>query len=384
MGYLLMHIWLCLLAAALLGGLLMWLVSRLWSRNLQRQLEALWSDKLRNAEARSDGLQADLIRAQDRIPALEKDKVQLSTKLMNLGAEHQAGLAAAAAAAAAASLKFSTVYNEKRELEGRLEQLRKAQTEDLIQVQAKLAEVETAKRELEARGAEVAQELETVKGKALTIIAERDRLQGELTEVQLERGQLTSQVAELTALRTAPMAMAAAASATAVSTPQPILNEWEPKFYDLQRRFQGFVAAQQKEGYGDIERIEGIGPVIGQKLRQAGIAWVKTLLSSGATAAGRKLIVEQTALNASDILKWVNAADLLRIEGVTPDWAEMLEVAGVDTVKELRNRVPENLHRKMVETRAENARRFHSDAPALEVITEWIETAKTMEPVITH
>ncbi len=89
-------------------------------------------------------------------------------------------------------------------------------------------------------------------------------------------------------------------------------------------------------------------------------------------------------MNYSDILKWVNAADLLCIEGVTPDWAEMLEVSGVDTVKELRNRVPENLHRKMVETRAEKPRQFHSDAPELEQIQAWIAAAKAMEPVVTH
>ncbi len=86
-------------------------------------------------------------------------------------------------------------------------------------------------------------------------------------------------------------------------------------------------------------------------------------------------------MNYSDILKWVNAADLLCIEGVTP---EMLEVSGVDTVKELRNRVPENLHRKMVETCAEKPRQFHSDAPELEQIQAWIAAAKAMEPAVTR
>jgi len=77
---------------------------------------------------------------------------------------------------------------------------------------------------------------------------------------------------------------------------------------------------------------------------------VKTLLGEGGSAAGRKAIIEATGLNSDEILKWVNAADLLRIEGVTPDWAEMLllvEIGG-DAV------------------RAEKPRQFHSDAPSLE------------------
>ena len=38
------------------------------------------------------------------------------------------------------------------------------------------------------------------------------------------------------------------------------------------------------------------------------------------------------------ILKWVNMADLYRIKGVGSEYSELLEAAGVDTIKELRNR----------------------------------------------
>ena len=50
-----------------------------------------------------------------------------------------------------------------------------------------------------------------------------------------------------------------------------------------------------------------------------------------------------------NLLKWANMADLMRISGVGAEYSELLEAAGVDTVKELRNRNAENLAAKMAE-----------------------------------
>ena len=136
---------------------------------------------------------------------------------------------------------------------------------------------------------------------------------------------------------------------------------------------------------GDIEDIQGIGPVYGGKLRKAGISWIRELLERGASAEGRAEIVEKTGLDADKVLTWVNHADLLRIEGVTPDWAELLEASGVDTVKELRNRVAENLHQKMEETNPNGpAGRYAPTVPELADVRKWVEKAKTMEPRVTH
>jgi len=48
-------------------------------------------------------------------------------------------------------------------------------------------------------------------------------------------------------------------------------------------------------------------------------------------------------MNESQILEFVNMSDLLRISGVGGEYAELLERAGVDTVKELRTRNAGNL-----------------------------------------
>ena len=153
----------------------------------------------------------------------------------------------------------------------------------------------------------------------------------------------------------------------------------------LKKKLAAAEAQPKKSAGGDIERIEGIGPVYGQKLRASGIAWVRELLVRGTDAEGRKQIVAQTGLKDELILKWVNAADLLRVDGVTPDWAELLEAAGVDTVKELRNRVPENLLQKLTETNPQGpGGRYAPTLPELEEVQSWVAQAKAMRPRVTH
>ena len=92
--------------------------------------------------------------------------------------------------------------------------------------------------------------------------------------------------------------------------------------------------------------IEGIGDVYAPKLIEQGIETVEQLLDACDGPKGRKIIAEKTGISEKLILKWTNHADLFRIDGIGPQFAELLEAAGVDTVKELRNRVAANLAAK--------------------------------------
>ena len=78
------------------------------------------------------------------------------------------------------------------------------------------------------------------------------------------------------------------------------------------------------------------------------------------------------------ILKWANHADLFRIKGIAGQFAELLEAAGVDTVKELRHRVPANLYAKLVEVN--DARNLCNRVPAESEIARMVDQAKEMEP----
>lgn len=131
-----------------------------------------------------------------------------------------------------------------------------------------------------------------------------------------------------------------------------------------------------------IEEIEGVGPAFGAKLSAAGLTSVELLLERGGAAKGRAAIAEQTGISEKLILRWVNHADLIRLEGVGPQFAELLEAAGVDTVKELRTRNAANLAAKLIEIN--EAKNIAGTTPSGKQVEGWIEEAKTLEPKVSH
>jgi hypothetical protein len=106
------------------------------------------------------------------------------------------------------------------------------------------------------------------------------------------------------------------------------------------------------------------------------------LLEAGADKKSRKALATATEIDEKLILKWVNMADLFRINGVAGQYAELLEASGVDTVKELRNRVPANLHAKMAEVNAE--KNLVNSLPGESQVEGWVEEAKTLEPKVSY
>jgi len=128
--------------------------------------------------------------------------------------------------------------------------------------------------------------------------------------------------------------------------------------------------------------IEGVGDVYAEKLQAAGINKVSELLEKCAAAKGRKELAEATGISDKLILRWTNHADLFRINGVGPQFAELLEAAGVDTVKEFRHRVAENLQPKLVEVN--EAKNICNRVPAVSEIQKMIDQAKELEPKVTY
>ena len=128
--------------------------------------------------------------------------------------------------------------------------------------------------------------------------------------------------------------------------------------------------------------IEGVGDVYAEKLTAAGINKVSELLEKCAAPKGRKELAESTGISEKLILKWTNYADLFRINGVGPQFAELLEAAGVDTVKEFRHRVAENLQPKLVEVN--DAKNICNRVPAISEVQKMIDQAKELEPKMTY
>ena len=128
--------------------------------------------------------------------------------------------------------------------------------------------------------------------------------------------------------------------------------------------------------------IEGIGEVFASKLMAENIDTVEQLLDRCAAPAGRKELAEKTGISEKLILKWTNHADLFRVDGIGPQFSELLEAAGVDTVKELRHRVAANLAAKLIEVNDE--KHLCRRVPVESELQRMIDQAKELEPRMTY
>ncbi len=131
-----------------------------------------------------------------------------------------------------------------------------------------------------------------------------------------------------------------------------------------------------------VSEIEGVGPAYAEKLANAGVDTINELLSTAAAKKGRAELAEKTGISESHLLRWVNHADLMRIKGIGPQFSELLEAAGVDSVPELSHRNAANLHTKMVEVN--EAKNLVNRVPSETELQGMIDEAKTLDKVVTH
>ena len=130
----------------------------------------------------------------------------------------------------------------------------------------------------------------------------------------------------------------------------------------------------------NLLRVEGIGEVYAQKLSDAGVKTTNALLKQGATSKGRKEIAENSGISETLILEWVNHVDLFRIKGVFEEYADLLEEAGVDTVKELAQRNPENLYKKLVKVNEQ--KKLVRQLPGKSQVESWVAQAKQLDRAV--
>lgn len=131
-----------------------------------------------------------------------------------------------------------------------------------------------------------------------------------------------------------------------------------------------------------LSDIEGIGEAYSGKLEAAGISSLENLLSSACEKKGRKELAEKTGISEKLILNWVNRADLSRVKGISTQYADLLEAAGVDTIPELAQRNAENLAAKMAEVN--EAKNLVRKLPTTSQVADWIAQAKELPRLVNH
>ncbi len=131
-----------------------------------------------------------------------------------------------------------------------------------------------------------------------------------------------------------------------------------------------------------IEKIEGIGPNYAEKLKAVDIQTVDDLLRRCGDKKGREGVATETGISETHILEWANLADLMRISGIGEEYADLLEEAGVDTVKELATRNAENLATAMATMNEK--KNLTNRVPSAETVAGWVKEAGTLTPMVSH
>jgi hypothetical protein len=131
-----------------------------------------------------------------------------------------------------------------------------------------------------------------------------------------------------------------------------------------------------------IMDIDGIDEDAAARLKAAGIRSTGKLLESARTVRGRKQLASKTGFDEKQLLCWANVADRMRIKGIRRDYAELLRMAGVDTVKELKYRNPANLAKAMAEANKNN--KLVRMLPSEKMVARWIDHARKLPLKISY
>jgi predicted RecB family nuclease len=131
-----------------------------------------------------------------------------------------------------------------------------------------------------------------------------------------------------------------------------------------------------------ITDIDGIDGEAADILKSVGIRSTERLLDMARTVRGRKMLAMKTGFDEKRLLCWANVADRMRIKGIRKEYAELLQAAGVDTVKDLKYRNPANLANAMAE--ANKKRKMVRLLPSEKVVGNWIGNAKKLQLKISY
>jgi predicted flap endonuclease-1-like 5' DNA nuclease len=131
-----------------------------------------------------------------------------------------------------------------------------------------------------------------------------------------------------------------------------------------------------------ISELDGLGPGFAIKMRKAGIRTTEKLLETAKSLKGRQMLAEKTEIDQKQLLCVANLIDRMRIKGVGQDYAELLEAAGVKTLRELRYRNPARLAEAMAKANLE--RNLVRVLPSQHTVECWIDQAKKLPVKISY
>lgn len=131
-----------------------------------------------------------------------------------------------------------------------------------------------------------------------------------------------------------------------------------------------------------VSKMKGMTPDLFGKMKANGLANSDKFLAAVKTTKDRAELGKAMGVAHTAVLELANRADLARIKGIGEVFSNLLENAGVDTVKELATRVPENLHAKLAQINMD--KKMAGRTPTLAQVTNWVEQAKALPRILEY
>lgn len=128
--------------------------------------------------------------------------------------------------------------------------------------------------------------------------------------------------------------------------------------------------------------IEGVDATVAAALKSAGVRSSARLLEAAKDPKGRKALAAKSGIDEKRLLCFANSADRMRIKGMAKEYADLLQAAGVDTVRELKYRNPKRLAASMAA--ANKSKKLVRVLPSEKLIERWIDHAGKLPPKIKY
>ncbi len=135
------------------------------------------------------------------------------------------------------------------------------------------------------------------------------------------------------------------------------------------------------DGYA-IETLEGIGPQTGNLFRGYGVSSVGDYLRKLHAAPAREQAAKDLNILVKPLHDWASMSDLLRVEGIDHQYAELTYAAGIQTVNDLANSDASQLVNEMDRVNNSGKQHIAPTVPSADDVAGWIALAKNMSPVV--
>jgi len=136
-----------------------------------------------------------------------------------------------------------------------------------------------------------------------------------------------------------------------------------------------------ESGLPSIGDLEVIDPKRAANLRRAGIRTTDSFLRRAASRKERGDLSHETGIDGTDLLAWALRCDLMRIDGIGPEYSELLAAVGTHSLRDLKRRTSRTLTARMADYNL-NKKRLVERLPSENMVEAWIDSAKALDTVV--